>query len=102
MFFEESRLILVREMILADTRSQREAALSKIFPMQKEDFVSIFREMKGYPVTVRLLDPPLHEFLPKSEDEIVHVARLLNTSREALNAKIRSLHEFNPMLGHRG
>lgn len=102
MFFEESRLISVREMILADTRSQRETALAKIFPMQKEDFISIFREMKGFPVTVRLLDPPLHEFLPKTEDEISHVARLLNTSKEALSAKVRSLHEFNPMLGHRG
>ncbi|NBY19107.1 pyruvate, phosphate dikinase [bacterium] len=102
MFFEESRLISVREMILADTRSQRESALAKIFPMQKEDFVSIFREMKGYPVTVRLLDPPLHEFLPKTEEEISHVARLLNTSKEALSAKVKSLHEFNPMLGHRG
>ena len=102
MFFEESRLISVREMILADTRSQRETALAKIFPMQKEDFISIFREMKGFPVTVRLLDPPLHEFLPKTEDEISHVARLLNTSKEALSAKVKSLHEFNPMLGHRG
>ncbi len=102
MFFEENRLISVREMILADTRSQREAALAKIYPMQKEDFIAIFREMKGYPVTVRLLDPPLHEFLPKTEEEISHVARLLNTSKEALTAKVRSLHEFNPMLGHRG
>jgi pyruvate, orthophosphate dikinase len=102
MFFEETRLTSVREMILADTRSQRESALAKIYPMQKEDFVSIFREMKGYPVTVRLLDPPLHEFLPKTEEEITSVARLLNTSKEALTAKVRSLHEFNPMLGHRG
>jgi len=102
MFFEETRLTSVREMILADTRSQREAALAKIFPMQKEDFISIFREMKGYPVTVRLLDPPLHEFLPKTEEEIAQVARLLNTSKEALSVKVCSLHEFNPMLGHRG
>lgn len=102
MFFEETRLTSVREMILADTRSQRETALAKIFPMQKEDFINIFREMKGYPVTVRLLDPPLHEFLPKTDEEISQVARLLNTSKESLAAKVRSLHEFNPMLGHRG
>jgi pyruvate,orthophosphate dikinase len=102
MFFEETRLNSVREMILADTRSQRETALAKIYPMQKEDFIAIFREMKGFPVTVRLLDPPLHEFLPKTEDEISQVARLLNTSKESLAAKVRTLHEFNPMLGHRG
>jgi pyruvate,orthophosphate dikinase len=102
MFFEETRLNSVREMILADTRSQRETALAKIYPMQKEDFISIFREMKGFPVTVRLLDPPLHEFLPKTDDEISQVARLLNTSKESLTAKVRTLHEFNPMLGHRG
>jgi len=102
MFFEESRILAVREMILSDTKKQRESALSKIFPMQKEDFKSIFREMKGFPVTIRLLDPPLHEFLPKTEVEIVGLARTLNTSKETLQAKLRSLHEFNPMLGHRG
>ncbi|NBT57823.1 pyruvate, phosphate dikinase, partial [bacterium] len=102
MFFEESRIMAVREMILSDSRKQREAALQKIFPMQKEDFKAIFREMKGYPVTIRLLDPPLHEFLPKTDAEIVTIARALNTSKETLQAKLRSLHEFNPMLGHRG
>lgn len=102
MFFEESRITAVREMILSDSRKQRESALAKIFPMQKEDFKGIFREMKGFPVTIRLLDPPLHEFLPKTEAEIVSLARLLNTSKETLQAKVRSLHEFNPMLGHRG
>jgi pyruvate,orthophosphate dikinase len=102
MFFEESRIMAVREMILSDTRKQRETALQKIFPMQKEDFKAIFREMKGYPVTVRLLDPPLHEFLPKTDSEITTIARALNTSKETLQAKLRSLHEFNPMLGHRG
>ncbi len=102
MFFEETRLNTVREMILADSRSQREVALLKIYPMQKDDFAAIFREMKGYPVTVRLLDPPLHEFLPKTDDEISSVARLLNTSKESLSAKVKWLHEFNPMLGHRG
>ncbi len=102
MFFEENRITAVREMILADTKGQRETALAKIFPMQKEDFIAIFREMKGLPVTVRLLDPPLHEFLPKTTDDIETLARTLNASREALEAKVRSLHEFNPMLGHRG
>ncbi|NBW98825.1 pyruvate, phosphate dikinase, partial [bacterium] len=95
-------ILAVREMILADSKKQREAALQKIFPMQKEDFKAIFREMKGWPVTIRLLDPPLHEFLPKTEPEIVSLARVLNTSKETLQAKLRTLHEFNPMLGHRG
>ncbi len=102
MFFEESRITAVREMILADTRNQREAALQKIFPMQKEDFRAIFREMKGYPVTVRLLDPPLHEFLPRTDNDMEELARTLHTSKEAIIAKTKSLHEFNPMLGHRG
>lgn len=102
MFFEESRILAVREMILSDSRKQREAALQKISPMQREDFKAIFREMRGYPVTIRLLDPPLHEFLPKTESEVVSLARTLGTSKETLQAKLRSLHEFNPMLGHRG
>lgn len=102
MFFEESRILAVREMIVAETRAQREAALQKIFPMQKEDFVQIFREMKGKPVTIRLLDPPLHEFLPKTEGEIEILARSLQTPIDALRDKLKTLHEFNPMLGHRG
>jgi len=102
MFFEESRITAVREMILAETRERRETALNKIFPMQKDDFLAIFREMRGYPVTIRLLDPPLHEFLPKTEAELLELARLENTSVEAIAAKVKSLHEFNPMLGHRG
>jgi len=102
MFFEESRITAVREMILSDTTAQRETALAKIFPMQRQDFVAIFREMRGFPVTIRLLDPPLHEFLPKAEPEIRELARTLNTSFESLTAKVKSLHEFNPMLGHRG
>jgi len=102
MFFEESRIMAVRQMILAETKKQRESALEKIFPMQKEDFKAIFREMRGYPVTIRLLDPPLHEFLPKTDPEIISIARSLGTSKETLQAKLRSLHEFNPMLGHRG
>lgn len=102
MFFEETRITAVREMILADTKGHRESALAKIYPMQKEDFIAIFREMKDFPVTVRLLDPPLHEFLPKNEGEVEELARSLNTSKETLQAKVKQLHEFNPMLGHRG
>ncbi len=102
MFFEESRIQAVREMILAENSKQREAALAKIFPMQKDDFIQIFREMKGFPVTIRLLDPPLHEFLPKSDQELTGLARSLNVSLDSLKAKVKSLHEFNPMLGHRG
>jgi pyruvate,orthophosphate dikinase len=102
MFFEESRIMAVREMILADTKTQREAALNKIFPMQKEDFVSIFREMKGYPVTIRLLDPPLHEFLPHSEQELEQLSHNLHVSIDQLKMKVKNLKEFNPMLGHRG
>lgn len=102
MFFEESRITAVREMILAETRAQRETALQKIFPMQKEDFTAIFREMKGFPVTVRLLDPPLHEFLPRTDSDMAELARTLHTSKEAIMQKTKSLHEFNPMLGHRG
>lgn len=102
MFFEEGRITAVREMILAENKAQREGALLKIFPMQKEDFIGIFREMKGLPVCIRLLDPPLHEFLPKHSDEIETLARVLNTSRETLEIKVKQLHEFNPMLGHRG
>jgi phosphoenolpyruvate synthase/pyruvate phosphate dikinase len=102
MFFEESRITAVREMILSDSRTQRESALAKIYPVQKEDFIAIFREMKGLPVTIRLLDPPLHEFLPKTDTEMDLLARTLHTSKETIQAKVKSLHEFNPMLGHRG
>jgi pyruvate, orthophosphate dikinase len=102
MFFEESRISAVREMILSESKSQREAALQKIFPMQKDDFVAIFREMKGLPVTIRLLDPPLHEFLPHGAGELEVLAGTLNTSVEMLESKVKSLREFNPMLGHRG
>ena len=102
MFFGEDRIAAVREMILASNLQEREVALDKLFPMQKEDFVGIFREMKGYPVTIRLLDPPLHEFLPKTAEEAEDVAKATGLSVEALLAKSSSLHEFNPMLGHRG
>jgi len=102
MFFEETRITAVREMILSETKAQREAALLKIFPMQKDDFVAIFREMKGLPVTIRLLDPPLHEFLPRTSGELEVLASSLNSTVDMLQEKVKTLHEFNPMLGHRG
>ncbi len=102
MFFEEQRIRAVREMILADEPSAREKALAKLLPEQKRDFVEIFREMKGLPVTIRLLDPPLHEFLPQEAKQIEELAKLLNVSVVRLEQRIKELHEFNPMLGHRG
>ncbi len=102
MFFEESRIKAVREMILAETKSEREKALAKLLPMQRGDFYSLFSIMKGMPVTIRFLDPPLHEFLPKEEKDINDISREMNVSVERLKSKIDELHEFNPMLGHRG
>jgi pyruvate,orthophosphate dikinase len=102
MFFEPDRIDAVREMILADNLEERRKALAKILPMQKGDFKEIFREMKGLPVTIRLLDPPLHEFLPQTDQEILDLAKKIGVSPEKLRHKAESLHEFNPMLGHRG
>jgi pyruvate, orthophosphate dikinase len=102
MFFEGDRIKSVREMILSDTKEERERALAKLLPMQKDDFINIFKEMKGLPVTIRLLDPPLHEFLPHTEEEIREIAAEMNVSAERLTVKNRLLHEANPMLGHRG
>ena len=102
MFFREDRIDWVRRMILAGTREERIAALEKILPMQRDDFVGVFKAMDGYPVTVRLLDPPLHEFVPTQPDEIRALSRRIGIDVAALEAKIRALHEFNPMLGHRG
>src|SRR5262249_42120467 len=102
MFFEESRILAVREMILAEDAAGRRAALAKILPMQREDFVGIFREMGERPVTIRLLDPPLHEFLPNEESALKKTAAELNVSPEKLRERVRQLHEANPMLGHRG
>lgn len=102
MFFEGERIKAVREMILSDTVEGREKALAKILPMQREDFIGIFRAMKGYPVTIRLLDPPLHEFLPSAPEDIAELAKELGTTVEKVVDKINSLKEFNPMLGHRG
>jgi len=102
MFFEADRIAAVREMILAEDVEGRKRALAKILPMQKGDFLGIFREMKGLPVTIRLLDPPLHEFLPQDEKDIDALARSMGESAQTLKNKVESLHEFNPMLGHRG
>ncbi len=102
MFFAPERISAIREMIVSKTKEQREKALEKILPMQREDFEGLFREMKGYPVTIRLLDPPLHEFLPHTDEEIAELAKDMNMSFEELKDKVTSLHEFNPMMGHRG
>ena len=102
MFFEESRIMAVREMILASDVETREKALAKILPMQREDFVGLYTTMKGYPVTIRFLDPPLHEFLPHEEEDIKVLAKEMGVKFDELKAKVESLKEFNPMLGHRG
>jgi pyruvate,orthophosphate dikinase len=102
MFFEEHRIRAVREMILADDESMRRAALAKLLPMQRQDFVELFEIMQGLPVTIRLLDPPLHEFLPHTEEEIAEVAEAMKTDPRKLADRARQLHEFNPMLGFRG
>jgi pyruvate,orthophosphate dikinase len=102
MFFDEERIRAVREMILADETSAREAALAKLLPHQKQDFVEIFREMAGLPVTIRLLDPPLHEFLPTERKQIEELAKVLGVTVGRVEQRIKDLHEFNPMLGHRG
>ena len=102
MFFAEDRILAVREMILADSEEERHIAIQKLLPFQREDFKSIFEEMAGLPVTIRLLDPPLHEFLPQEEDVISHLAVELKKDVRAIRHKIDELKEFNPMLGHRG
>ena len=102
MFFEETRIRTVREMILSEDEQSRRAALSKLLPMQRADFVELFEIMKGLPVTIRLLDPPLHEFLPHTHAEIEEVARAMNTDPRRLADRVRELAEFNPMLGFRG
>jgi pyruvate,orthophosphate dikinase len=102
MFFDASRIVAVREMIMASDERGRRAALAKILPMQRGDFIELFRIMKGLPVTVRLLDPPLHEFLPHTDAEIAEVAEASGTDAEALRHRALELRESNPMLGHRG
>ena len=102
MFFDEERILSVREMILSKSKEDRTKALDKLLPHQKKDFIEIFKIMKGLPVTVRLLDPPLHEFLPKGENEIEDVSKSLNLPINEVKIRISELHEQNPMLGHRG
>jgi pyruvate,orthophosphate dikinase len=102
MFFEADRIVAVRQMILADAEDERKAALAKLLPMQRSDFEAIFKEMAGLPVTIRLLDPPLHEFLPQKEEEFEEVAAAAGTNARKLRARAIALHEANPMLGHRG
>jgi len=102
MFFDEKRIISVRQMILSKTLDDRKEALAKLLPYQRNDFIEIFKIMKGLPVTVRLLDPPLHEFLPKTERDIENIAKELNISNKKIKSRIVELHEQNPMLGHRG
>jgi pyruvate,orthophosphate dikinase len=102
MFFDAGRILAVREMILADDEAGRRAALAKLLPMQRQDFVELFEIMGGLPVTIRLLDPPLHEFLPKTDAEIAEVAASIGASAEKLRRRASELHEFNPMLGFRG
>ncbi|MEK7742412.1 MAG: pyruvate, phosphate dikinase, partial [Nitrospirota bacterium] len=102
MFFEPERIIAVREMILADDTEGRQAALAKLLPMQKGDFKGIFKAMKGLPVTIRLLDPPLHEFLPHTDEELKALAHQMEVPVDKLKSRNKVLHEFNPMLGHRG
>ncbi len=102
MFFEGERIHAVRRMILAETREEREIALGKLLPFQRADFAEIFRAMDGKPVTIRLLDPPLHEFLPNDEDGIVELAEREGKELDEIRYRVESLEEFNPMLGHRG
>jgi pyruvate,orthophosphate dikinase len=102
MFFEGDRIIAVREMILADDEQGRRKALAKLKPMQRRDFEGIFKAMNGLPVTIRLLDPPLHEFLPHEVPQQKEMAKQMNVPLSQIKQKIDSLHEFNPMLGHRG
>jgi pyruvate,orthophosphate dikinase len=102
MFFGGERINAVREMILADDRAGREKALEKLLPMQRDDFKGIFRAMKGLPVTIRTLDPPLHEFLPHTDKEIESLATIMNAPADEIKTKVAALHETNPMLGHRG
>jgi pyruvate,orthophosphate dikinase len=102
MFFDAERIVAVREMIVAETEQGRRKALDRIEPMQKKDFIEIFQIMAGLPVTIRLLDPPLHEFLPKSDSEMAEVAKVAGVDVKRVQMRAQQLHESNPMLGHRG
>jgi pyruvate,orthophosphate dikinase len=102
MFFGGDRIMSVREMILADSKEAREVALGKLLPMQRDDFAGLFRVMGERPVTIRTLDPPLHEFVPHDDDDVAKTAKALGVSEDVIRAKVADLHENNPMLGHRG
>ncbi len=102
MFFEADRIMAVRQMILAENEEERRTALDRLLPMQRNDFIGIFTEMAGLPVTIRLLDPPLHEFLPQEEADIAELAEAMGVDAEKVRRRVDELHEFNPMLGHRG
>ena len=102
MFFDSDRIMAVREMIVAKTEEQRRKALDKLLPMQRQDFIGIYEELEGRPATIRFLDPPLHEFLPSDHEDIEELAKDLGITYEELKSTIDSLHEFNPMMGHRG
>ena len=102
MFFDEDRIPKIRKMILSETTEDREAALNELIPFQKSDFKAMYKVLKEYPMTVRYLDPPLHEFLPTEEEDIIALAKDMNISVDKLKEKIADLHEFNPMMGHRG
>ena len=102
MFFQEDRIFAMRQMITSNTLEQRKKALSKLLPMQEDDFYGIFKAMEGYPVTIRLLDPPLHEFLPKEDEDVRDLAKEMGMGYYELKATIEELHEFNPMMGFRG
>src|SRR5207248_268497 len=102
MFFEGNRIDAMREMILAGTTKEREKALKKLLPYQREDFVGIFKALKGLPATIRFLDPPLHEFLPQEKAQQLDLAHKLGLKTDDIARRVEELHEFNPMLGHRG
>jgi pyruvate,orthophosphate dikinase len=102
MFFEGVRIKAMREMIVSKTLEERQKALNKLLPMQREDFVGLYEAMQGYPVTIRYLDPPLHEFLPNEDEDIRELAKEMGLTFDDLKATVESLHETNPMLGHRG
>jgi pyruvate,orthophosphate dikinase len=102
MFFDDTRLPVVREMILAQSRDERARALAKLLPFQRQDFVDILKAMEGFPVTIRLLDPPLHEFLPQTDRDIQNLAQQIGLKSEDIRSRVAQLHEANPMLGHRG
>jgi pyruvate,orthophosphate dikinase len=102
MFFDKARLPFMQEMIIADDEATRRKALAKLLPFQKDDFKGLFREMKGYAVTIRTIDPPLHEFLPKTKEDAIALSKKIGVPVEKIIAKSEKLHEFNPMLGHRG